>query len=317
VLPLVLVGVFVGTLLVVVAAYTVVNRRRLVAADTLRERLAPIGPVTTGRESILKHGRTSQLEFLNRLLEGKSFATRLAGEIRSAGMRLSVGEYVLLTAVGGGAGLLAGQYVDPLLGVPGVAIGVLAPYLVLKRRQRVRLRKFEAALPDAIDMLVNAMKAGYSFQAAMKFIGDEMPAPLGVEFARVYDEQRLGLEVRDALLNLQSRISTLNTKMFVTALLLQRETGGNLAEIMSNLSTLMRERVMLSGQIDTLTAEPRLSALVLALMPPVLFLLISSLNRNYLETLWLTHVGRTMIAYGMLSTVVGYLLLRRLGNIDV
>lgn len=314
---LVLAGVFVGTLLVVVAAYTVINRRRLVAADNLRDRLAPIGPLPTGRESILKHGRTSQLEFLNRLLEGKSFATWLEGALEGAGMRLSVGEYVLLTVVAAGAGFLLGQRFDVLFSVPAAAIGALIPFLVLRHKQRSRLRRFEAALPDAIDMLVNAMKAGYSFQAAMKFIGDEMPAPLGAEFARVYDEQRLGLEVRDALVNLQNRIPTLNTKMFVTALLLQRETGGNLAEIMGNLSSLMRERVTLTGQIDTLTAEPRLSAVVLALMPPLLFLVLSSLNRDYLETLWLTGVGRVMIAYGMLSTVVGYLLLRRIGNIDV
>lgn len=191
-LPIVLAGVFVGTVLVVLAAYTIVNRRRLVAADMLRERLAPVATVERGRASILKHGRTSQLEFLNRMLEGKSFAGWLAGELERAGMRWSVGEYALLILVCGGIGFLVGQYLDVLLGVPAAAIGAAIPYLLLKRKQRSLLRGFEAALPDAIDMLVNAMKAGYSFQAAMKFIGDEMPAPLGLEFARVYDEQRLG-----------------------------------------------------------------------------------------------------------------------------
>jgi len=316
-LPLVLGGVFVGTVLVVVAAYTTFNRRRLLAVDALRERLAPARPDTSFRTSILKHARTSQLEFLERWLDGGSLAEWLDRELERAGLRISVGEYVLLTAVCAWVGVVLAHYLGLLLVLPAGAIGALLPFLFVRRAQRRRVRRFEAQLPDAIDMLVNAMRAGYSFQAAMKFIGDEMAPPLGPEFARVYDEQRLGLEMRDALLNLQRRISTLSTKMFVTALMLQRETGGNLTEIMNNLSTLMRERVALNSQIDTLTAEPKLSALVLALMPPVLFVVLSSLNRDYLQTLWMTPAGRTLLAYGLISTVVGYLLLRRIGSIDV
>ncbi len=316
-IPLVLAGVFVGTVLVIVAAYTAANRRRLVAVDALRERLSPERPTVVSRASILKKAHTSQLAFLERWLEGGALAGWLDRELERAGSRMSVGEYVLLTAVCGWTGILIAQYLDLLLVLPAGVVGALIPFYFMRRSQRKRIRRFEAALPDAIDMLVNAMKAGYSFQAAMKFIGDELAPPLGPEFARVYDEQRLGLETRDALLNLQRRISTLSTKMFVTALMLQRETGGNLTEIMNNLSTLMRERVALSNQIETLTAEPKLSALVLALMPPVLFVAISSLNRDYLQTLWMTQIGRTLLAYGLLSTVVGYLLLRRIGSIDV
>lgn len=316
-LPLVLGGVFVGTVLVVVAAYTTFNRRRLVAADALRERLSPARPDTSLRAGILKNARSSQLEFLNRWLEGGSLAGWLQRELERAGLRISVGEYVLLVAVCGAVGVLLAQYVDGILALPAGFIGALIPFVLVRRAQQRRMQRFEAMLPDAIDMLVNAMKAGYSFQAAMKFIGEEMAAPLGPEFARVYDEQRLGLETRDALLNLQNRISTLNTKMFVTALMLQRETGGNLTEIMNNLSTLMRERVALNSQIETLTAEPKLSAFVLALLPPVLFVTISSLNRDYLQTLWMTPVGRTLLAYGLVSTVIGYLLLRKIGSIEV
>lgn len=316
-LALVLLGVFVGSALVIVAIYTVVNRRRLVAADLLRARLAPVGAVMASEQSILKDQRTSQLQFLNRILEGKAAADGIAHLLERAGSRLSVGEFVLLTAVVAAVGFMVGQRFGILVGIPAGVVGATLPYYYMKHRQRVRLTKFEAQLPDAIDMLVNAMKAGYSFQAAMKFIGDEMPEPLGTEFARVYDEQRLGMEVRNALINLQERMPTLDTRMFVTALLLQRETGGNLAEIMSNLATLMRERVALAGHIDTLTAEPKLSAVVLALLPILLFVVISSLNREYIETLWLTPLGKMLLAYGVVSGVVGYFVLRKMADIDI
>jgi len=164
---------------------------------------------------------------------------------------------------------------------------------------------------------VNAMKAGYSLQAAMKFIGEEMSAPLGPEFTRFYDEQRLGMDVRVALNNLATRADTLDMKMFVTALLIQRESGGNLAEVMSNLSSLMRERVALRGEIDTLTAEPRMSAVVLTLLPIALFAAINVMNRDYISTLYTTDSGHTLLIYGGVSIVIGFLVLRRMGNVDI
>jgi tight adherence protein B len=161
------------------------------------------------------------------------------------------------------------------------------------------------------------MKSGYSLQAAIKFAGDEMPEPLGPEFARVYDEQRLGMEMRNALFKLQERVDTLDCKMFVTALLLQRETGGNLAEVLTNLSTLMRERVGLRGQIETLTAEPKLSAVILSLMPVALFLIVATLNRDYMSPLWETPGGRLLSLFGVMSVILGYFVLRRIGQIDI
>jgi tight adherence protein B len=195
-------------------------------------------------------------------------------------------------------------------------VGAL-PLVHLRRKQRARLKKFEEQLPEAVDMLVNAMKSGYSLQAAMKFVGEEMNTPLGPEFTRLYDEQRLGMEVRNALLNLQDRIDTLDCKMFVTALLIQRESGGNLAEVLTNLATLMRERVGLRGQIDTLTAEPRMSAVVLGLLPVALFLAVFMLNRDYLTPLWTTTAGRVLSIYGIISVVMGYVILRKIGQIDI
>src|SRR6185312_9784675 len=240
---LVLVAVFGGTMLIVMAAYVLVNRRRLAAGDTLRARLAPAGAGDVQATTILKEQRASDIAAFDRLLQGKGLTAWIAGQIESAGSRMRVGEFILLTLLCGALGLLLGRRAGGLI-VPVMTILAAAiPYANLKRQQASRLKKFQGQLPEAIDMLVNAMKSGYSLQAAIKFAGDEMPEPLGPEFTRVYDEQRLGMEMRNALLNMQSRIDTVDCKMFVTALLLQRETGGNLAEVLSTLATLMRERV--------------------------------------------------------------------------
>ncbi len=315
-LALVLVAVFVGTALVIIAAYVVINRRQLVASDAVRARLAPAA-VTGAATSILKDDRASEIGTLNRMLAGKDITSSIGAQLERAGSRSSVGEFVMISLVFAAVGFLIGRRIG-FITAPLVAglFGYL-PYLNLKRKAASRLKLFQAQLPEAIDMLVNAMKSGYSLQAAIKFAGDEMPDPLGPEFARVYDEQRLGMEMRNALLKLQERVNTLDCKMFVTALLLQRETGGNLAEVLTNLSTLMRERVGLRGQIETLTAEPKLSAVILSLMPVALFLIVATLNRDYMEPLWNTPGGRLLSTFGVMSVILGYFVLRRIGQIDI
>jgi len=316
-IALVLVAVFAGTMLLVMAAYTLVNRRRLAAGDTLRERLAPATGDGAVSATILKDRRTSEIAALDRLLQGKGLTSAIAVQIERAGSKLSVGEFILLSLLCGVLGFLLGRRIGGVM-VPFVAIIAGAiPYVNIKRQQAARLKKFESQLPEAIDMLVNAMKSGYSLQAAIKFGGDEIPEPLGPEFTRVYDEQRLGMEMRNALLNMQARVDTVDCKMFVTALLLQRETGGNLAEVLSTLATLMRERVGTRAQIDTLTAEPRLSAIVLSLLPVGLFFLMAFLNRDFLSPLWLTPTGRLLLLYGGISVILGFLVLRRLGKVDI
>lgn len=315
-MALVLLAVFAGTMLLIVATYVLVNRRRLAAADALRDRLAPAA-VSGASATILKDDKASDIAAFDRLLAGKGLTAALSQQLERAGTRMSVGEFILLSAFCGGVGLLLGRRFG-VLAMPlfAVLLGA-APYFVIKRKQVTRLKAFQAQLPEAIDMLVNAMKSGYSLQAAIKFAGEEMPVPLGPEFIRVYDEQRLGMEMRNALIGLQERMDTLDCKMFVTALLLQRETGGNLAEVLGTLAVLMRERVGLRGHIETLTAEPRLSAIVLALLPLLLFLAVVFLNPDYLSPLWTTSFGRVLVAYAVLSMIFGYIVLRNLGNIDI
>ena len=197
-------------------------------------------------------------------------------------------------------------------------LGWLLPFAWLRWRQKKRITAFEQQLPDAIDMLVSAMRAGYSFQAATQFIGEEMIDPLGPEFARFYEEQRLGMDVRTALVAMQSRLDSLDLKMFVTAVLIQRETGGNLSEVLSNLADLVRQRIAMRGQIQTLIAEPKLSARFLAILPIIVFLILSATNPHFFDPMTAPgSPGRLILSITAISVVVGYMIMMKIADVDV
>jgi tight adherence protein B len=237
----VLLLVFFGTALLVLGTYALVNRRRLAAAEVLRRRMGDSAPIAT-QMNILRDDRRSSVGAIDTLLDSMKVSESLEYELLRAGATWTVGEFVLGSAVAASVLMLLGQQFGFLTAWIGTAVGAVLPFLILRKMQANRKRKFEDQLPDAIDMIVNAMRAGFSFQAALKFVGDEVPSPLGEEFTRVYDEQRLGADTRVALLSMQDRVGTLDAKMFVTSLLIQRETGGNLSEVLSGLATLIRDR---------------------------------------------------------------------------
>ena len=314
---LVLIVVFVATVALLVAAYLFINRRRLEAANDALGRLA-ITDEERRAISILKGAQAGGAGLLGRLLTGRSYTESLADELRRAGLSMSPAKFVQTCFVGISAGIaIAALLSSAVFFVVFPAIGAVVPFVWLKRRQRKRLEAFQAQLPDAIDMLVSAMKAGYSFQAAMNFIGEETPAPLGPEFARFYDEQRLGIDVRSALLSLQARVDSMDLKMFVTAVLVQRESGGNLGEVLANISDIMRERFALKGELETLTAESRLSARILAALPLLVFIGMFLLNPGFMQPMLSQPAGQIMLVLAGLSVAIGYLVMVRIADIDV
>lgn len=306
--------VFFGTSFVLLGLYVFANRRRLEASAALKRRIAA-GPPGADIQ-ILRDLRKSAVPFLDQLLTGRSVTVLIERAIERAGVHWSVGEFAIASALLASMGLLAAQSFGWIAALAAATFGLLLPATVLTLIRRRRVRRIEAQLPEAIDMIVNAMRAGFSFQAAMKFVGEEMAAPIGEEFATFYDEQRLGLDVRDALLDLQERIDTLDIKMFVTSLLIQRETGGNLSEILTGLSTLIRDRSALRDQIDILTAEPKLTGHSLAALPLVAFAVIMLLNRSMMQPMFDTDPGRYTLAFAAGSLVVGFILMRRIARID-
>ncbi len=313
---LVLIAVFVATVALMVATYMYVNRRRLEAANDALARLA-----TTEEErravSILK-GAQAGAGLIGRLLTGRSYTESLAEELRRTGSSMSPATFVQVCIFAVVLGVTLGiAFGSPIFAAAFGLFGAAAPFVWIKRRQRKRLEAFQSQLPDAIDMLVSAMKAGYSFQAAMNFIGEEMPAPLGLEFARFYDEQRLGIDVRTALVSLQARVDSMDLKMFVTAVLVQRESGGNLGEVLANISDIMRERFALEGELETLTAESRLSARILALLPLLVFVGMFALNPGFMRPMLQQPAGQIMLVLAGLSVAMGYLVMVRIADIDV
>jgi len=302
--------------MLVLGAYAFITRRRLAAAASLRQRVGDAAPIALPT-NILLDPRRSNVAALDRMLESFSLTSALEFELRRAGADWSVGEFLLGSAVTASLLLLLGQQFGTFMAGVGSFLGAIAPFVVLRNLQRKRQKLFEQQLPDAIDMIVNAMRAGFSFQAALKFVGDEVPAPLGDEFTRVYDEQRLGADMRNALLTMQDRIGTLDAKMFVTSLLIQRETGGNLSEVLSGLATLIRDRVALRAQVDTLTAEPKFSGRVLSMMPVVGFIALYYLNPGMMQPMLATAQGRMILLYAAGSIGVGYVVLMKIADIDL
>ena len=312
---LILGAVFIGTLCLIVGAYIFANRRHLSAAAAARERLH--GTEEAAARGILRDDRASELPFLDRLLTGRPFTLTLSDLLQRAGSQLSPGAFLFTLVACTLAGSLAGSFSGRTVWVVlGTATGFFLPLLWLRRKARKRRQAFEEQLPEAIDMIVTSMRAGYSFQAAMRFIGEEMPAPLGPEFARFYDEQRLGVEVRTALLGIQERLHSLDFKMLATAVLIQRETGGTLSDILANIAILMRERVTVRAQIETLVSEPKMSARVLAAAPVVVYFGLLLLNPEYVEPLTTTGLGRAMLSVAAASVVIGYWILTSMADVD-
>lgn len=314
---LILATVFFGIVFLVVAVYGLVNREALEASDAAREQLRTGASGTVSAISILRDDRSSEIPFLNRLLTGRALTTRIAIELERAGSNQKAGQFLLTSVACAVGGLVIGQRFTFIASIVLAAFGLFLPLLWLRRKQAKREAALEAQLPESLDMLVNALQAGYSLQAAMEFVGRETPAPLGPEFGRFYDEQRLGMEVRMALLRFQERVGTLDARMFVTSLLIQRETGGNLGEVLTNLATLMRERVTFRLQLATLTAEPRMSAKVLASLPLAVVLLIGALNPDFMRPLIETPTGHKLVLYAATSVAIGYLVMSRIANVDL
>ena len=313
---LLLTTIFLATLGLIVVGYVIINRRGLQSADIARERLQP--EATERAWTLLKDQTVSDVPFIQQLFDGKAWIYAIQAQLLRAGINQKPGAFVLIWGTVGAIGTLIGLQLNNLiLTVALIAFSWAAPWLWLRRKQSKRIKMFGEQLPDAIDMLVSAMKAGYSFQAATQFIGEEMIDPLGTEFSRFYDEQRLGIDVKTALLNLQSRVDSLDLKMFVTAVVIQRETGGNLSEVLSGLADLVRQRMAIKGHIETLVAEPKMSAKFLALIPVIVFFIIMAINPAFMRPMIESGGGRLVLGGAVVSVLIGYIVMMKIADVDV
>ncbi len=219
-------------------------------------------------------------------------------------------------AVAGGALAVVLKTPAPLVPVAGIALGALPLGWVLFRRRK-RLKLFAAQLPDALEMLSRALRAGQSLAFGFNMVGNEMGAPIGKEFNRVFEEQNLGIPLEESLSSLGQRIPNLDLKFFITAVLLQRQTGGDLAEILDKIGSLIRDRFRIWGQVQALTGEGRLSGVVLLALPLVLFITVYHFNPKYVSLLFTDPLGRKMLTFAVIMQVIGALVIRKIINIKV
>jgi tight adherence protein B len=312
---LVLAVVFASVASLLVGFWMFLNRRRLTVLEAARQRIAPeSGPVIA---ALLKEeADASELPFLNRLLSGREWTEEIGERLRRAGVKLNAGAFSLLVAVATMLGAIIGFRLGPVGVIAAATIFALVPFGWLNARYRSRQRAYEQQLPDAIEMLASALKSGYSFHAATSFLGQELAAPLGPQFARMYDEQRLGIDARTALTNFEERVGIVDVKMLVTAILIQRETGGNLSEVLQNAADTMRERASIRGHIKTLTAEATYSARILALLPVIVFLGLSYAIPQFTRPFVQTAQGQLMLFGAAISVMLGYMVMMKIAEVD-
>ncbi len=184
-------------------------------------------------------------------------------------------------------------------------------------QRRRRIKRFTFHFPDALEMFARSLRAGHSFSGAIELVAQEMPDPVGPEFQKVFDEQNLGVSLRQALTGLTERVDSLDVKFLVTAILIHRETGGNLAEIIDKISHVIRERFRVQGQLRIFTAQARLTGWVLALLPVGAAFLIGVLNPGYLKPLWEEGIGRMMVFAAVAMQLGGFLVIRRIIRIKL
>jgi tight adherence protein B len=222
---------------------------------------------------------------------------------------------VILGALGFTASWLAGVkiYFAPLLGI----LLALVPFAWLLHKRASRLKNFAAQLPEALELVARALRAGHSLAAGLHVVAEEMPTPVSDEFNRVYEEQNLGIPIEDALRSMCDRVPNLDLRFFVTSVCIQRTTGGDLAEILDKIGYVIRERFKILGMVKALTAEGRLSGVILIALPFVLFLIMLHIKYDYVEKLWTHPLGIKMSLASLFMQLVGALVIRKIVNIKV
>lgn len=261
-------------------------------------------------------GGTNVLEML---AERVPRVTHLEVLLLQADVEWGIGRFLTLSLL---AAVLLGAIGLFVVGVPvfGLALTILGgmlPYLWLRRKKKKRIERFEENLPEAIDLLGRAVRAGHAVSTGFQMVADEIGGPVSEEFRIVFEEQRYGLPMEESLFGLLDRVDSMDVKIFVTAVMIQREVGGNLAEILDNISRTIRERFKIQRQVRVHTAQGRMTGYLLAALPVVVGSLIYALNPGYMSVLFEPGIGRLLISVAVLLQIMGFVVIRRIVTIEV
>lgn len=308
-------------LAVVVATVGFVMHRSGEGARELQGRLRDLAK--KGRElpglKVERDKRYSVIPWMDGLLRSINVTASLEMLLYKAGMQMRVGVLLLLIAAFGMGGyffgIIAFHRAPPAM-LFMLLLGPL-PYLYVRYKKHQRMKAFSQEFPDSLDLLVSALRAGLSFSAAMQIVAEESPEPVRGEFAITVEEQSLGLDFRESLVNLTRRVDSLDLRFFVTAIVLQRETGGNLAEILENTSRLIRDRFRILGDIQTFTAQGRLTGAILFCLPACIGLFMFIMTPDYFKPMMTSEAGRAALWFAGSMQVGGALVIRKIVNIKV
>lgn len=316
---------FIVFVVVAVAAFalgSLVNERSA-QARLIKERLADEqkAPERSADDelALLRDQQLSDIPLLDSILRRSSRISELQDMLVQGALDLRAGNFLGVSAL---AGVVTGFLAYFLsgrgeVGWIAVPIGAVLPYAYASVRRTRRFEKFEELFPEAIDTLARAVRAGHAFTTALELITNEVAEPVAGEFRQLFEEQKFGMPVRDALMNLTERVPLVDVKFFVTAVMLQRETGGNLAEILDNLSYVIRERFKIQRQVRVYTAQGRLTMALLMAMPPIIVTVMYMLNPDFIHPLFADPIGHALVVGGITLQTVGYFVIRKIIRIQV
>jgi tight adherence protein B len=307
---------------VAVFAITSLFDQRKEQARVLRDRLSTVqkpAEQALPDVALLRDEVLSRIPAFDTFLRRSERVSALQKMLAQGHVDVRAGNFLILCAAAALVFAVLGVFASGnfMIGWAGALLGFFVPYAYAAHRRTKRFQQFEEKFPEAIDTLARAVRAGHAFTTALEMIANEVSEPVAGEFRQLYEEQKFGLPVRDALVNLADRVPLVDVKFFVTAVMLQRETGGNLAEILDNLSYVIRERFKILRQVRVHTAQGRLTMVLLMALPPAIVVIMMLINPGFIRPLfteWLGHVG---IVVGITLQTLGYFFIRKIIRIQV
>ncbi|HKR00767.1 MAG TPA: type II secretion system F family protein [Pyrinomonadaceae bacterium] len=315
--------VFVFCLFMVLAAYLLATRSSDAKRARLQQRLSEALLHSAHTEDVevllARQELMSEIPWLNRTLIQLQVATRLKRVLDQADLEITVTRLIMFSLMAGMlAGLAASMLTFSLLIILGCGLlGAVIPFIHVFWKRKKRFDKFLEHLPDALELMSRALSAGHAFSEALHMVSIEMPEPISKEFRKTYEEQNLGLSLKLALENLTHRVPVLDLRLCVTAVLIQRETGGNLAEILEKVAYTIRERFRILGDLKTLTTSSRLSAWLLCGLPLGVAAAVTAMNPEYMSILWKDPRGHRLIYIAIALQIGGMLIVRKILRIKI
>ena len=321
-LAILLIGTIIILILIAIGVYISSNSERSLVEDRLGRYLDD----DQGAEDLKKDDSSTALtEWVNRRVESSSFGDQISKNLARADLKFKSGEFIaFIFILSGSLGVLAFLFTGTTLAARslsaglGVLFGIAAPIIYLRSQQGKRLSKFSSQLPDMLNLVVNGLRAGYSTMQALEAVSKEMPPPISDEFRRVVQEMQLGIPMDKALDNLIRRIPSEDLDFVITAINVQREVGGPLAEILDTIAFTIRERIRIKGEIRVMTSQVVMSGRILSGVPFFVFVLLWFINQDYMGEFFKNIVcGGTALGVGLIMIAVGYFIMMKIADIEV